>query len=107
MAFTSSVSDADKQVILNIIAHYDRQYPTGVDSIAAAVVSSQREIAELELVGKVSKKTGVINNNQSGRRVTVAIPQGLYIILMKQYPSLFKADLSWFKRNFKMFVVGK
>jgi hypothetical protein len=101
------MNDGDKKWIEDAIRHHDRRFPTGPDSIAMSVVTANQEQRELELTRTVSTTTGVINNNEMGRRMTVALPENLYIVLIKRYPQLFKQDIKWFKRNFPMFVLEK
>lgn len=98
------MNESDKRWIEDAIRHHDRRFPHGPDSIAMSVVSAQHEQNELKMTRKVSK-TGVIDNSQSGRRMTVALPENLYIVLRKKYPNLFSKDIRWFKRNFPMFVL--
>lgn len=106
-AAAHSLGDGDKRKIADIIREYDRRYPTGENSIAASVVSAQHERAELELLGTVSSKTGVVNDSEAGRRLAVSMPTALYFMLRQQYPNLFSTEIKWFKRHFPMFVITK
>lgn len=101
------MNEGDKKRIAEIIRMYDQKYPDGEDSIAMCVVSAKQEQNELILERKVSSKTGVVNNNEAGRRLTVAVPSKLYWILTKQYPTLMNRDIKWFKRHFPLFVVSR
>lgn len=101
------MQEGDKKRIAEIIRIYDARYPTGEDSIALCVVSAKHEQRELALERKVSSKTGVVNENDAGRRLSIALPGKLYWILKKQYPTLLNKDIAWFKRNFPLFVISK
>lgn len=94
----------DKLVIQRIIEAYDRVHPTGEDSIALCVLTAQQERDELRLLRKVSK-TGVVKSSDSGRRLSIVLPENLWGILRRRYPKLFTEDLQWFKKNFKMFTI--
>lgn len=102
----TSIGPGDKQRIVDIIKLYDSQHPDGDDSIAMSVLSAQREQRELELMGAISRKTGVVKES-AGRRLSVVMPEGLYMILRKQYPTLLGEDIKWFKKTFPMFVINK
>ena len=101
------MNEGDKKRIAEIIRLYDQKYPTGEDSIAMCVVSAQHEQRDLEFELKVSSKTGVVNGNEAGRRLSIALPGKLYWILKKQYPTLLNKDIGWFKKNFPLFVISK
>ena len=106
MGHISSLGSTDKKIIADIISMYDRQYPTGPDSIAMAVLSAAQEQMAIELSGGLSSRTGVVTGS-AGRRMTVSMPENLYGILRQQYPSLLNQDIAWFKKNFPMFVFEK
>lgn len=101
------MNEGDKKRIAEIIRLYDQKYPDGEDSIAMCVVSAKDEQKELALERRISSKTGVVNNSDVGRRLSVAIPSKLYWILTKQYPTLMNRDIKWFKRHFRMFVISR
>lgn len=101
------MTETDRQWIERAIQHHDRRFPTGVDSIAMSVLSAKQEQFELEMMHKIDKKTGVIKTSDAGRRMTVAMPENLYMVLIRRYPRLFKDDIKWFKRKFPMFVIAK
>lgn len=101
-----SIGPGDEQRIVDIIMMYDRQNPDGPDSIAMSVLSAKREQQDLELQGAISRKTGIVKNSP-GRRLSVVMPEGLYLILRKQYPTLLGKDIQWFKKHFPMFVINK
>lgn len=107
MVMLTTLHDGDKKIIQEIITMYDRLHPTGLDSIAASVVTAKHEQAQLELERKISSKTGIIKGSESNRRMTVSMPDHLYVMLIKKYPSLFKTEIKWFKHNFPMFVIEK
>ena len=102
------MNESDKKWIADAIRHHDRRFPSGPDSIAMAVLSAKEEQRELQLMNDVSK-TGVIHNSDSGRRMSLTLPENLYIVLRKRYPTLFsdKANIKWFRRHFPMFVISK
>lgn len=101
------MNEGDKKRIAEIIRIYDQKYPTGEDSIAMCVVSAKHEQRDLALERKISSKTGVVNNSDSGRRLSISMPGKLFWILKKQYPTLLNKDINWFRRHFPMFVVSK
>ena len=102
------MNESDKRWITDAIRHHDRRYPTGPDSIAMSVLSARQEQFELGLTKQVSK-TGVVKNSDSGRRMAISLPENLYIVLRKRYPTLFsdQKNLKWFKKTFPMFLVAE
>lgn len=102
------MNESDKKWIENAIRHHDRRFPTGPDSIALSVVTAKKEQEELEFHRKITS-TGVIRSSDSGRRLGVTMPENLYIVLRKKYPTLFtdKDNYRWFKRKFPMFVAHR
>lgn len=84
---------------------YERLYPTGPDSIAWAILDAKAEQEELTRTRIVSK-SGIINQNEAGRRLRYVMPSNLYIALKKKFPTIFKADIKRFERDFPVFFKG-
>jgi hypothetical protein len=101
------LGEGDYLQILEIIETYDKVYPEGENSIGAAVTTARREQKELKFLKEVDSKTGVVHGNEAGRRNTVSMPTGLYILLKRKYPTLFTQYIEWFKAKFPAFVINK
>lgn len=92
----------NKQKIQQIVDVYERMYPTGPDSIAWCMVEAKNEQRELMLERRISK-SGIIMKSESGRRQLFTMPSGLYLMLRKADPEIFKTHLKYLKRDFPVF----
>ena len=95
-----------KLAVQQAIDIYDRLYPTGPDSSAWSILSYRNELRELELQGVANRRTGVINKSDAGRRMKMVMPSNLYTVLLKKFPTIFKADMKKFERDFPVFFRG-
>lgn len=93
----------DRDKVREIIDAYEHVHPQGPDSIAWCMIQAKQEQEELERMGAVSNRTGVINNSASGRRQKFTMPSELYILLQKKFPEIFKRDLKQFEKDFPIF----
>lgn len=92
----------DKLRVQEVIDWYDRLYPTGPDSIAWAIAAEKYDQEEMRRTGRVSK-SGIILENEAGRRLSFTMPSGLYLALKKKFPTIFTKDKKNFKRDFPVF----
>lgn len=92
----------NKARVQQFVDWYEKLHPTGPDSIAWAILDAKRDQEQLILAGNVDKN-GVLMQSKSGRRQLFTMPTGLYVGLQKKFPTIFKADLKNFKRDFPVF----
>lgn len=96
----------DRERVKIFIETYDKLHPSGPDSIPAAMLSAREEQRQVMLQGNVNQRTGVINKNEAGRRLSMVMPTNLYITLQQKFPTIFKADRKKFQRHFPVFFEG-
>jgi hypothetical protein len=96
----------NRDKVQEIIDMYSRMYPSGPDSIGASILLAKEEQRELQMTHAVNNRTGVIKNSEVNRRLLFVIPQGLYMMLVKKFPAIFKSELKYFKRDFPVFFNG-